>query len=159
MRIDGKVVLITGASEGIGAACARAFEKRGARLSLIARNSERLAAGRRAGRAAHRRRYHRRAEIRRTVVDRTIERFGEIDILINNAGMGMYSPAWSAPMAEVRRMFELNLFAPLALAQLVVPHMRERRQRHHRQRRLHRRQSDAAVVHVVLARPSTPWVR
>ena len=38
MRIDGKVVLITGASEGIGAACAAAFRERGARLSLIARS-------------------------------------------------------------------------------------------------------------------------
>ena len=60
-------------------------------------------------------------------MDRTIERFGAIDVLINNAGMGMYAPSWSAPMADVRRMFELNLFAPLALAQLVVPHMRDRR--------------------------------
>src|ERR1022692_3005450 len=42
MRIDGKVVLITGASEGIGAACAAAFRKRGARLSLIARSPEKL---------------------------------------------------------------------------------------------------------------------
>ena len=60
MRIEGKVVLITGASEGIGAACAREFERRGARLSLTARNAEKLAAGRRPGCAPHRRRHHRR---------------------------------------------------------------------------------------------------
>jgi short-subunit dehydrogenase len=127
MKIKERVVLITGASEGIGAACVRAFEKRGARLSLVARNSERLAAVggpdvlRSAGDITS-------AEIRRNVVTRTIERFGQIDILINNAGMGLYSPAGSAPMDEVRRLFELNLFAPLELTQLVIPYMRARRQ-------------------------------
>src|SRR5713226_7583205 len=127
MQIKDRVVLITGASEGIGAACVRAFEKRGARLSLVARNSERLAAVggpdvlRTAGDITS-------AEIRRKVVTRTIERFGQIDILINNAGMGLYSAAGRAPMDEVRRLFELNLFAPLELTQLVIPYMRERRQ-------------------------------
>src|SRR6266550_2607294 len=127
MKIKGRVVLITGASEGIGAACARAFEKRGARLSLVARNSERLAAIggpdtlRTAGDITS-------GEIRRSAVARTIERFGQIDILINNAGMGLYSAAWNAPMEDARRLFELNLFAPLELTQLVVPYMRERKQ-------------------------------
>ncbi len=89
MQIKDRVVLITGASEGIGAACARAFEARGARLSLVARNSERLAAVggpdtlRTAGDITS-------VEVRQTLVERTIERFGQIDILINNAGMGLY---------------------------------------------------------------------
>jgi len=127
MKIRDRVVLITGASEGIGAACARAFETRGARLSLVARNSERLAAvggpdtQRIAGDITS-------GDIRQKVVARTIERFGQIDILINNAGMGLYSAAGNAPMEDVRRLFELNLFAPLELTQLVIPYMRERRQ-------------------------------
>jgi short-subunit dehydrogenase len=61
------------------------------------------------------------------VVDRTIERFGAIDILINNAGVGLYRPAWCAPDDEVRRLMELNFFALLAMIRLVAPHMRERR--------------------------------
>jgi len=127
MRVQGGVVLITGASEGIGAACARAFEARGARLSLVSRNAEKLATVggadtlRTAGDITS-------AETRRNVVARTIGRFGAIDILINNAGMGLYAPAWSAPVPEVRKLFELNLFAPLALTQLVVPGMRQRKQ-------------------------------
>ena len=127
MKIKGRVVLITGASEGMGAASARAFEKRGARLSLVARNSERLAAVggpdtlRTAGDITS-------GEIRRSAVARTIERFGQIDILINNAGMGLYSAAWNAPMEDARRLFELNLFAPLELTQLVIPYMRDRKQ-------------------------------
>lgn len=127
MQIKDRVVLITGASEGIGAACAWAFEERGARLSLVARNREKLAAVggsetlRTAGDITS-------AEIRQSVVARTIERFGQIDILINNAGMGLYAAAWNAPMGDARRLFELNLFAPLELTQLVIPHLRDRKQ-------------------------------
>src|SRR5260370_27726187 len=127
MQIKDRVVLITGASEGIGAACARAFEEHGARLSLVARNSEKLAAVggpgtlRTAGDITS-------DELREKVVARTIERFGQIDILINNAGMGLYSAAWNAPMNEARRLFELNLFSPLALTQPVVPYTRDRTQ-------------------------------
>lgn len=126
MQIQGKVALITGASEGIGAACARVFEARGARLAIVARNTEKLAAVggpdtlRIAGNITS-------EEVQQTAVARTVERFGGIDILVNNAGMGLYAPAWKAPMADTRRMFELNVFAPLALAQLVTPHMRERK--------------------------------
>jgi short-subunit dehydrogenase len=126
MRIDGKAVLITGASEGIGAACAREFRKRGARISLNARSESTLkeAGGAdalvTAGDITD-------PDVRQRVVSRTIERFGAIDILINNAGIGLYSPAWKAPLDEAHAMFELNLFAPLGMIQLVTPHMRERR--------------------------------
>jgi len=126
MRIKGSVVLITGASQGIGAACARAFADRGARLSLVARNAEKLrqVGGSEAVRTAGDITVD---EVRRQVVKRTLDHFGDIDILINNAGMGLYSPAWSAPDEAARQLFELNLFAPLALTQLVVPYMRDRR--------------------------------
>ena len=125
MRIDGKVVLITGASEGIGAACAAEFQRAGARLSLTARSEEGL---RRSGSDA--------AVItagdltsedtRRRAVDRTLDRFGAIDILINNAGVGAYGHSWNIPMEQARRVMELNFFALLALTQLVAQHMRKR---------------------------------
>src|SRR5678815_3526500 len=125
MRIQGSVVLITGASQGIGAACAREFRKRGARLSLTARSEKELkeVAG---ADALYTAGDLTDPAVRRNVVDRTIERYGSVDILINNAGIGMYAPAWQAPLDEAHAMFELNFFAPLAMAQLVVPHMRRK---------------------------------
>ena len=101
MRIDGKVVLITGASEGIGAACAREFAASGAKLSLTARSEEglRIAGGPdalvTAGDVTS-------DDTRRRVVERTLERFGAIDILINNAGIGTYAPSWEMPYATTR---------------------------------------------------------
>ena len=55
-----------------------------------------------------------------------MERFGAIDILVNNAGVGSYVPSWCTPMEDARRLMELNFFAPLAMVQLVAPHMRAR---------------------------------
>lgn len=126
MRIDGKVVLITGASDGIGAACAAAFAEAGARLSLTARSAEGLA--RAAGQSALITAGDLTLEeTRRQVVERTLERFGAIDVLINNAGVGIYGHSWDAPMDGVRYMMELNFFALLGMIQLVTPHMRQRK--------------------------------
>jgi short-subunit dehydrogenase len=126
MRIEGKVALITGASEGIGAACAAALGKRGARLVLTARRRERLeqAGGRDALVVA--------GDItdeatRQRVVAAAMERFGAIDILINNAGAGLYARTWETSPKQARALFELNFLAPLDLVRLVVPHMRARR--------------------------------
>jgi short-subunit dehydrogenase len=125
MRIDGKVVLITGASEGIGAACAAEFARVGAKLSLTARSEEGL---KQAGPAALVTAGDLTSgDTRRQVVARTLERFGAIDILINNAGAGTYQPSWNMPIEEARRLMELNFFALLDMTQLVVPHMRARK--------------------------------
>ncbi|HEY1218822.1 MAG: SDR family NAD(P)-dependent oxidoreductase [Bryobacteraceae bacterium] len=126
MRIDGKVAIVTGASAGIGAACAAEFARAGAQVSLCARSEEGL---RRAGgeRALITAGDITDESVRRRVVERTLERFGAIDILINNAGSGLYIPSWEAPEVEVRRLMELNFFALLGMIQLVTPHMRARR--------------------------------
>jgi short-subunit dehydrogenase len=127
MQIQGSVVLITGASEGIGAACVESFRKRGARLVLVARRREKLES------FATPDTLIAPADVtdpddRQRIVSGAMERFGAIDVLINNAGVGLYAPAWRAPLNEVRRMFDLNLFAALGMAQVVAPHMiRQRR--------------------------------
>ncbi len=123
MKIEGKVVLITGASQGIGAACAAEFARAGARLSLAARSEDGLrAAG--GPDALTTSADLTTEEGRRRVVDRTMERYGAIDILINNAGLGLYRPSWDTPMDEVRRLMELNFFTVVGMTQLAVPHMR-----------------------------------
>ena len=127
MEFTGKIVLITGASEGIGAACAHALRERGARLALVARSEGKLRSV--AGPddlvlPAD----LTRAQDREQAVQQALAHFGRIDILINNAGAGLYAPSWQAPMEDVRRMYELNFFAPLEMIQLVVPGMRARRE-------------------------------
>ncbi len=126
MRIRGKTVLITGASRGIGAACAREFRARGANVSLVSRTAP--DAGTQSwspaplvvtGDLTD-------AAVRQSAIKRTVETFGSLDILINNAGVGLYRPASQAPLALVRQMFELNFFAALELIQLAVPHMKDR---------------------------------
>jgi short-subunit dehydrogenase len=145
MRIQGRVVLITGGSEGVGAACAAEFARAGAKISLTARSEEGLR------RAAGADGLVTAGDLldpaqRRRVVDRTLERFGAIDILINNAGIGTYEPSWSAPMDDVRRLMELNFFALLDLTQLVVPDMRARR--------------DGMIVNVssIAGKMTLPWM-
>lgn len=122
MEIRDKSVIITGASEGIGAACARLLTERGARLVLTARSEPKLrqVAGPGAvvvpGDLTE-------PETRKRVVEAALNQYGRIDILINNAGVGLAEAAWRAPLDLVRRMMELNFFAALGMVQLVVPHM------------------------------------
>ncbi|MGI8741074.1 MAG: SDR family NAD(P)-dependent oxidoreductase [Bryobacteraceae bacterium] len=127
LDIDGKVVLITGASEGVGAACAASFRRRGARLALTARSEAKLRQAAGSGDFVVTGDLM-RPEDRLRIVASALEHYGSVDILINNAGVGLYSTAWQAPMPQARDLFELNLFAPLEMIQLVVPPMRTKRQ-------------------------------
>src|SRR6266545_3898685 len=127
MRIEGKVVLITGASEGIGAACAAEFGRAGARLSLTARNQAKLEAAGGPG-ALVTAGDLTDAGLRQQVVERTLARYGSIDILVNSAGAGLYRPSWQTPIDEARRLWELNFFALLGMTQLALTHMRARRE-------------------------------
>jgi short-subunit dehydrogenase len=127
MKISGRIVLITGASEGIGAACVTSFRRRGARLVLVARQREKLE------RLDGPDTLIAPADVtvpeqRERAVKAALQRFGAIDILVNNAGIGLYAPASRAALDDVRQMFELNVLSALAMAQLIIPAMiRQRR--------------------------------
>ncbi len=122
--LAGKVVIVTGASEGIGASLAGELRKRGAHLSLNARNRGRLSAGAEPGDLLVP--GDLTSEIvRSSLVAETVKRWGRIDILINNAGRGLYYTAATTPLDEARALFELNFFAPFDLTRLAVPWLRE----------------------------------
>jgi short-subunit dehydrogenase len=126
MHIADSVVLITGASEGIGAACADAFRDGGARVALVARSRDKLETVAR-GDALVIPGDLRDPSFRRECVQRTVAYYGRIDILVNNAGVGLYQPASNASPDEARALWELNFWAPLELTQMAVADMRARR--------------------------------
>jgi short-subunit dehydrogenase len=119
-----KVVIVTGASDGIGACLVSALQKCGSRICLTARNEARLTAIAAPGDLVV------PGDItleplRAEVIGKTLDRWGKVDILINNAGRGSYYTISTTTMDEARAVFDLNFFAPLALSQLAMPHLRE----------------------------------
>lgn len=126
MKVAGTVVLVTGASAGIGAACAAEFRRRGARLVLTGRNAVALQQSATpqdlviAGDLTD-------ARFRQTLTEQAWNHFGAIDVLINNAGVGVYGPASQTPEPEARAMFELNFWAAADLSAQAVARMRPRR--------------------------------
>jgi short-subunit dehydrogenase len=124
--LQGKVVIITGASQGIGAHLAAVLRKRGANLSLIARNEAKLAAVATTQDLAISGDIT-QDSVRSALIAKTADRWGRIDVLINNAGRGSYYSASSTPLDEARAVFEVNFFAPVALAQLAIPYLRQTR--------------------------------
>ena len=133
MEIDDAVIIITGAGSGIGAATARAANAAGAHLVLAGRRQERITAVADELRAARPDRCALAIPTDVTdptdlegLVGRTLDEHGRIDVLINNAGQGFYSPVAEADLDLYRRILEVNLVAPLAAMQAVLPSMRDR---------------------------------
>jgi short-subunit dehydrogenase len=130
MEIRDKVVLVTGASGGIGLATARSFAGEGAKVALVARSADRLneiADGlRREGREAIAIAADLRdaAQVKRAVAE-TTRHFGRIDILINNAGQSAADMIADINLDDFRQIVELNVFAPLTAMHAVIPMMRE----------------------------------
>jgi short-subunit dehydrogenase len=125
MNIKDKVMIVTGASKGIGEAVARLFAGQGARVVLAARSEERLAALEREIPGSFSVRTDmRKPEDIHDLVQKTLKKFGRIDILVNNAGQGMYGPVEHADIAAYRDIMELNVFGVLRAMQEVIPVMR-----------------------------------
>lgn len=125
-ELTDKVVLITGASSGIGRACAEAFASAGARLALVARRAEPmhdLARGLLPGRSIVVPADLTSPQHRADTVARVLDAFGRIDVLINNAGWAGFGNVIRLDDDHIRRMIELNVVAPVALTRLVLPDM------------------------------------
>ena len=111
MKLEGKVALITGAANGIGAACARRFVQEGAQVVLVDRDAQAGAALAQAlGAAAE---FVQGDVIHRATADaavaRTVERFGRIDILLNNAGITHASSFLDLAEEDFDRVLDVNL--------------------------------------------------
>lgn len=131
LALEDKVALVTGGSKGIGKGIAQALARNGCDLSVCARHSEELK------QTAQTLEAHgvrvlpvvtdlTNEDERQRFVDKTIDTFGRVDILVNNAGtIGNPGPLEQVPVQEWRELFELNLFAVVALTQKIIPYMQE----------------------------------
>jgi NAD(P)-dependent dehydrogenase (short-subunit alcohol dehydrogenase family) len=128
-KLDGQVAVVTGASAGIGEATVRYLAREGARVVMAARRLDRLDQIKReieaAGGVAHPIVVDiTNEDDRRRLIVETVEKFGRIDALINNAGYGQRGPIEIVPVEKIRQNFETNLFSLIALTQLAIPVMR-----------------------------------
>jgi short-subunit dehydrogenase len=132
MNPDGKTVIITGASSGIGAAAAQAFAAAGANVVLVARNRDKLehVAATLPGKPLVLPADVSNADACQTLVAAVIAQRGGVDILVNNAGVGIDSPVRSLDEATLLRVFAVNVFAPLHLIQAVIPTMQAQNKGH-----------------------------
>ncbi len=117
-RFDGRVVLITGASSGIGAALAREFAREGAWLALAARRTDRLEALAAELQRSGRRTLAVRCDVTRDgdleeAVRATHDRLGPVDVAVANAGFGVVGRVDRLSLADFRRQFETNVFGVL----------------------------------------------
>lgn len=129
MNFTGKVVIVTGSSSGIGASSAQLFAKYGARLTLIGRNEERLKNVRDKCIAIN------GMEPLCFILDltekgsceqavsKTVETFGRIDVLVNNAGKFMMGCLFDETIDSFDEMIDINLRVPYKMTHLCLPHL------------------------------------
>ena len=130
MKLQGKVIWITGASGGIGEAIALELSTRGASLILSARREDELARVKAACASPDN-----VATLPLDITDfdglpdkvgEAIDLHGRVDILLNNAGVGMWAKALDTSLETDRRIMDVDFFGPVALTKAILPHMLER---------------------------------
>lgn len=130
MTLNGKTVIVTGASSGIGEATVRRFVERGCNVVLAARREERL-------KQLAAELGERVLPVKTDVTDpgacaalvaRTVEHFGGLDVLVNNAGLGLYGSIANGNPGDWRTMFDVNVLGVLYTTRAAVRHMLEREQ-------------------------------
>jgi NAD(P)-dependent dehydrogenase (short-subunit alcohol dehydrogenase family) len=126
--LTGKVAIVTGASSGIGEATVLELASRGASVVAAARSVEKLEDL--ARRAAASGVLVVEADVAdrgsvKAMVGRTVEKFGRLDVLVNNAGLGLSGRVAELRPEDLRYVFEVNTIGPLNCVQAALPHMGE----------------------------------
>ncbi len=124
------VVLITGASAGIGRAAALAFAREGTRLLLAARRENRLEEVAAAARALGSEAVAVKTDVAdkrqvESAIHRAISAFGRIDILVNNAGIGYFGLLEETPIDQIEALWAVNMMGTIYATQAVIPVMRK----------------------------------
>lgn len=127
MKLDGKVALITGGTEGMGFATAKLFLDEGARVVITGRSAEKGARAlkclKRSGRVAFVRGDVSRPRDAKRMVDETVSKFGRIDILFNNAGIYLEKKTEETSEDEWDRVIDVNLKGTFLVTKAAIPFM------------------------------------
>ena len=128
MALKNKIVIVTGASQGIGLEASKLLAKEGAHVVLAARSMDVLKKleAELAGSFAVQADLRKSGDITR-LIGAAVKKFGRIDILVNNAGQGYYSSVEKIDLKYYQSLLELNLFGPLLCMQAVIPVMRKQK--------------------------------
>jgi short-subunit dehydrogenase len=123
-----KVVIITGASSGIGLATAKLFASKGSKVVLASRNFDKLeeienAINRSEGTAFSVRTDVSKLNDCKNLIEKTIEKFGKIDILINNAGVSMRALFVNTEISVIRSLMEINFFGTIYCSKFAMPYL------------------------------------
>jgi NADP-dependent 3-hydroxy acid dehydrogenase YdfG len=119
VELESKVALVTGASGGIGAAVSRRLHDAGASVGLLSRRGDDLGLERGLGLACD---VRDRAAVA-SAVDQLIERFGRLDVVVANAGVGAYGPFLELEPERLETMIDVNLKGTLYTAAATLPHL------------------------------------
>ena len=116
--MQNKVVIITGASSGIGKALVYEFAKRGAKIAMGARNLDEL----------HKIETDLKSDVTRVkvcknLIEKTVERFGKIDILVNNAGISMRALFEDLELDVIRRLMDVNFWGTVYCTKFALPYI------------------------------------
>ncbi len=117
-------ILITGASSGIGRATAEHFQASGWNVVATMRSPEKETELTDLDNVLVTRLDVTDSASIESAVSETLDRFGKIDVLLNNAGYGAYGPLEAFPMENIRRQFDTNVIGLLEVTKAVLPHMR-----------------------------------
>ncbi len=117
--VDGKVALVTGASGGIGAAIARSLARQGVRLGLASRSGDDLGIAEAVATPCD----VRDPAAVGALVERVVERFGRLDIVIANAGVGAYGPFLELDPGHMEEMIDVNVKGTLYTVRAALPHL------------------------------------